>query len=88
MPRALPQSSTFAGFRIIDLKDYPDFKRRIKNLYGLRSEAIHRASFGHIQTSDLDDLSHWIAWIIISHGLALTARLPHTASGPGANVTS
>ncbi|SRR5229473_1747114 len=57
---------TFAGFRIIDVKDYPDFKRRIKTLYGLRSEAIHRASFGHIETSDLDDLSHWIAWIIIS----------------------
>jgi Apea-like HEPN len=57
---------TFAGFSIINVKDYPAFKRRIKNLYGLRSEAIHRASFGHIQTSDLDDLSYWIAWIIIS----------------------
>ena len=64
---------TFAGFRIIDVKDYPDFKRRIKNLYGSRSEAIHRASFGHIQTSDLDDLSHWIAWIIISM-VALSQR--------------
>lgn len=57
---------TFAGFKVIDLKEYPRFKRRLKKLYGLRSEAVHRAMFGHIETADLDDLSYWIAWIIIS----------------------
>lgn len=57
---------TFAGFKIIDPKDYPEFKRRVKKLYELRSQAIHRGSFGHIETTDLDDLSRWIAWIIIS----------------------
>lgn len=57
---------TFAGFKIIDAKDYPKFKRRVKKLYELRSQAIHRGSFGHIETTDLDDLSRWIAWIIIS----------------------
>jgi hypothetical protein len=56
----------FAGFKIVDVKDYPDFKRRVKGLYDLRSKALHRASFGHIQTNDLDDLSYWIAWLIIS----------------------
>lgn len=57
---------TFAGFNIVDVKDYTGFKRRVRRLYGLRSEAIHRASFGHIQITDLNDLSFWIAWIIVS----------------------
>lgn len=56
----------FAGFGIIDPKDYPDFKRRVKKMYALRSKAIHRAEFGHVKTEDLDDLSHWAAWIVIS----------------------
>lgn len=56
----------FAGFRIVELQDYPGFKRRVKRLYDLRSKAIHRGFFGHIETSDLDDLSRWITWIIIS----------------------
>ncbi len=57
---------TFAGFKIVEPKEYPTFKRRVKNLYDLRSKAIHRGFFGHVQTRDLDDLSRWIAWIIIS----------------------
>jgi hypothetical protein len=57
---------TFAGFNIMDVEDYPIFKRRLTNLYELRSVALHRAQFDHIQTSDLNDLSRWIAWIIIS----------------------
>jgi Apea-like HEPN len=57
---------TFAGFNIIDVKDYLSFKRRLEGLYDLRSKALHRASFGDIQTKDLDDLSFWVAWLIIS----------------------
>lgn len=63
----------FAGFRIIDVSEYPSFKRRVKALYDLRSKALHRASFGHVQTKDLDDLSHWISWVIISM-VALSER--------------
>jgi hypothetical protein len=48
------------------VSDYAAFKRRVKRLYGLRSEAVHRAAFGHIQPLDLNDLSFWIAWIMIS----------------------
>jgi hypothetical protein len=57
---------TFAGYRVIDMKAYPGFKRRLKSLYGLRSEALHRAKFGHVEIQDLDELSYWMAWIIIS----------------------
>jgi hypothetical protein len=64
---------TFAGFKIVDQNDYPEFKRRVKKLYGLRSKAIHRAEFGHVEKADLDELSHWIAWVIISM-VALASR--------------
>ncbi len=57
---------TFAGYGIVDPKDYPEFKRRVKKMYALRSKAVHRAEFGHVETKDLDDLSHWTAWIVIS----------------------
>lgn len=63
----------FAGFQIVQLKDYRTFKQRVKALYDLRSKAIHRAEFRHIETTDLDDLSHWIAWVIISM-VALSQR--------------
>jgi hypothetical protein len=64
---------TFAGFRVVEVKEYPDFKRRVKALYDLRSKAVHRAQFGHIERSDLEDLSRWVAWIIISM-VALSER--------------
>lgn len=64
---------TFAGFKIVSLEDYPQFKRRVKALYGLRSKAVHRAEFGHVDQSDLNELSHWVAWVLISM-VALTGR--------------
>lgn len=63
----------FAGFRVVEVKEYPDFKSRVKHLYELRSKAVHRAEFGHIEVSDLEDLSRWVAWIIISM-MALSER--------------
>lgn len=64
---------TFAGFRVIDVEDYSEFKARVKKLYALRSKGIHRAAFGHIETKDLNDLSYWVAWIIISM-VSMSAR--------------
>jgi hypothetical protein len=57
---------TFAGYKIVELADYPSFKRRVEKLYDLRSKAIHRGFFGHVGMKDLDDFSRWIGWIIIS----------------------
>jgi len=56
----------FAGFGIVEAEDYSEFKRNVKRLYGLRSKAIHRAEFSHIDLKDLDELSHWAAWVVIS----------------------
>jgi|ERR1700733_1801901 len=55
-----------ARLGIPEATNYANLKRRAKALYGLRSKALHRASFGHIQTADLDDLSYWIASVIVS----------------------
>jgi len=63
----------FAGFSIIDTADYSKFKRRVKQLYSLRSKSIHRAEFGHVDKTDLDELSHWVAWVVISM-IALAER--------------
>lgn len=56
----------FAGFRIVETENYSEFKRKVKRLYGLRSKAIHRAEFSHVDRKDLDELSHWVAWVVIS----------------------
>ena len=64
---------TFAGFKVIDTKDYSTFKRRVKLLYSIRSKAIHRAEFRHVERTDLDELSHWVAWVVISM-IALAGR--------------
>lgn len=63
----------FAGYQIIEPQEYPKFKGRVKRSYDLRSKALHRAKFRHIETSDLNDLSFWIAWVIISM-VALSER--------------
>jgi len=56
----------FAGFGVVESEEYSEFKRNLKRLYGLRSKAIHRAEFSHIDLKDLDELSHWTAWVVIS----------------------
>jgi hypothetical protein len=71
--RGIASVLVFAGYQIVSPQEYPSFKRRVKHLYDLRSKAVHRAKFGHIETADLDDLSHWIAWVIISM-IALSER--------------
>jgi hypothetical protein len=71
--RGIASVLVFAGYQIVSHQEYSAFKRRVKHLYRLRSKAVHRAKFGHIETADLDDLSHWIAWVIISM-VALSER--------------
>jgi hypothetical protein len=64
--RGIATTLIFAGYRILDPKDYPKFKRRLKSLYDLRSRAIHRAEFGLVENSDLEEFSQWVAWLVIS----------------------
>lgn len=56
----------FGGYRVIAADKYADTKRRVKQLYKLRSTALHRGRFGHIDSTDIDEFSGWVAWIIIT----------------------
>lgn len=62
---------TFAGYGVGSVEEYPKLKRRLKELYDLRSRAVHRAEFDGVQLRDLQDLSRWVGWVIISM-IALT----------------
>lgn len=64
--RGMATILTFAGYQVWKLEDYPKLKKRLKELYRLRSRAVHRAEFDGVQLVDLKDLSQWVAWLIIS----------------------
>ena len=71
--RGMATILTFAGYGVWKVEDYPKLKRRLKELYDLRSRAVHRAEFDGVQLQDLGDLSQWVAWVIISM-MALSQR--------------
>lgn len=71
--RGMAAILTFAGYGIWKVEDYSKLKKRLKELYDLRSRAIHRAEFSGVQLQDLQDLAQWVAWIIISM-MALSER--------------
>jgi len=56
----------FSGFQIVEFKDYGAVKKRLKALYDLRSRTLHRAEYDQISAKDIDELSHWLAWVIVS----------------------
>jgi hypothetical protein len=64
--RGIATLLTFAGYGIVEPKDYLKFKRRLKSLYKLRSKALHRAEFDLVENADLEEFSYWIAWMIVS----------------------
>jgi hypothetical protein len=64
---------THGGLGFARTDDYLDLRRRLTKLYGLRSRAAHRASFGHVSSSDAADLSQWISWLILT-AIALVER--------------
>jgi hypothetical protein len=57
---------TFGGYGFLEPTDYQATKARIKNLYGHRSTAVHRASHDHVSESDVATLSQWTAWLIVN----------------------
>jgi hypothetical protein len=57
---------TCGGYSVVDVADYREFKKKVKQLYDLRSKALHRAYHGHIGWPELDDFARIVAWLIIS----------------------
>lgn len=56
----------FGGFEFAPRERYSWIKRRVANLYGLRSRAVHRASRSHIAESDVRELSRYAAQLLIN----------------------
>ena len=56
----------FGGFGFVPKKEYGSFKKRISQLYDLRSRAIHGAAYHHISEHDVGSLSQWAAWMLIN----------------------
>lgn len=57
---------THAGYNVSSSAEYPRLKARLKNLYDLRSQAVHGGKVGHVEDQDLETFSQWIAWVIVS----------------------
>jgi hypothetical protein len=56
----------FGGFGFVPPSEYSALRKRIIDLYSLRSRAVHRGSHEHITERDVAQLSQWVAWMIIS----------------------
>lgn len=56
----------FGGFGFEPRENYSNLKRRVAILYGLRSQAIHRASRSHIFEPDVAELSRYTAQLLIN----------------------
>jgi hypothetical protein len=64
--KGIAATLAFGGYKVVEANEYRDTKERVKALYALRSKALHRGRFGHIDSADIDELSVWVAWIIVS----------------------
>lgn len=56
----------FGGFRFVPPSEYNTLKKKISNLYSLRSQAVHRGSHQHTTEQDVAQFSQWVAWMIIN----------------------
>lgn len=56
----------YGGFGFIPPDEYKATRKRISDLYGSRSRAVHRASYNHVTGTDTALLSQWVAWMLIN----------------------
>lgn len=56
----------FGGYEFVPQDDYAKVKRRVADLYGLRSQAVHRASRTHLTELDVAELSRYAAQLLIN----------------------
>jgi hypothetical protein len=63
----------FGGYGFFPPEEYRATRRRVTQLYRLRSTAVHSAKHSHVRISDVDLLSKWAAWLLVSM-VALASR--------------
>ena len=61
----LAATVVYGDFRSPEPPEFQGLKKKLKNMYGLRSKATHRASYSHVSDKDVADLSQWIAWMLL-----------------------
>ncbi|MDM0074427.1 HEPN domain-containing protein [Variovorax sp. J2P1-59] len=57
---------TFGPLGMISKDEYLETRARLVALYGKRSRAVHRAMHDHVDSTDLQNLSQWVAWLLLS----------------------
>jgi hypothetical protein len=62
----LAATIVYGDFRSPEPPEFRGLKKKLKNMYGQRSKATHRASYSHVSERDVADLSQWIAWMLQS----------------------
>jgi hypothetical protein len=72
----LAASLVYRSEPFVDPRELEDLKKRLKRMYGERSEATHQASHSHVSDKDVADLSQWIAWMLFSMVAFIAAGLP------------
>jgi hypothetical protein len=55
----------FGGYSFDEYNDYRKLKSKIRKYYELRSLALHRASYQHIESEALETFAQMVAWVII-----------------------
>jgi hypothetical protein len=66
----------FGGFEFVPRTAYKAIKKRISDLYALRSKAVHTAAHRHVSRRDAAELSQWVSWMLIN--MVLFVEQGHT----------
>jgi hypothetical protein len=61
----LAATVVYGDFRSPEPPEFQGLKKKLKNMYGQRSRATHRAAYSHVSDKDVADLSQWIAWMLL-----------------------
>jgi len=72
--RGISSILVYGGYSHEKFGDYKQLKKTIKNYYKLRSRAVHRAEYTHIDEVLLDKFSSIAAWIVITMASLLINR--------------
>lgn len=54
------------GYGFVPGSEYSSLKKRIATLYNIRSRALHGGKYNHVSERNVDDLSQWAAWMLIT----------------------
>lgn len=56
----------YGGYHFIEPEKEKGLRKRIEELYELRSQAVHDARHEHTTQRDVADVSQWAAWLIMT----------------------